>query len=260
MKKLLLILVAACTILSVSAQTTKTKTLSVNFDLVYKSEVSVGFAATGSHFKYVDIGPGYGGGGDTGIGYMPYDGTRAANGYSGVVHTVFSRAFVETIHGFQVGKYLFAGFGVGLQYYCGKLYDFQPHADAAAMLKGKSKSPNRWNALSLPIFVNARGMYPVKRDLIPFVNLGIGGTPVFTSAINYSPDRYTGGQSGKVSLRGGLYCDFGAGVRWKDYSLSIGLQHQGLKAVTSYEVGNTTESFKTKMKTNAFYVKASYHF
>ena len=256
MKKFILILVAACTLVSVSAQTTQKKKIS--FDLEYKSEVSVGFAVTGKIHKTFYSVPGYGGGGDTGVGYVPSD--SRADVYNGDVASVFSRPFVETIHGFQIGKYIFAGAGIGLQYYCGKLYDFQGFADIAAVLKEKNKVPTRWNAVAMPIFVDVRGMYPLKNELVPFINLGIGGTPIFGSAINYSQNQYSGGVHDKVSLRGGLYCDFGGGVRWKDYSLSIGLQHQTLKVAKTLKYEGVEDVAKTKMKTNAFYVKATYNF
>ena len=262
MRKILLLLVAVvCTVSVVSAQKSAQKSFSFDLKSMYRSEVNIGFAATGSHFKSFYTVPGGtdGGGGDTGWGSVIYS-TRAKGSYAGDVNTVFSRAFVETIHGLQLNKYLFAGVGVGLQYYCGKLHDFQSYADVVATLKGKSKSATRWNALALPIFVDVRGMYPLKNEMVPFLNLGIGGTPVFNSAINYSQDKYTGALSDKVRLRGGLYCDFGAGLRWKDYSLSIGLQHQTLKVASINTYGKEKFETQLKMKTNAFYVKLGYSF
>lgn len=257
MKKILLVLVAvACTVSIASAQK---KSFSFDWKSMYRGEVNVGFAATASHFKAYSVVPGQDGGGDAEWGSMLYS-TRANGAYAGDVNTVFSRAFVETIHGFQFNDYIFAGVGVGLQYYCGKLHDFQGYADAVAMLKGKSSSATRWNALALPIFADVRGMYPLKSGFTPFINLGIGGTPVFNSAINYSQSSYTGALNDKVRLRGGLYCDFGGGVRWKDYSLSIGLQHQTLKVATINTYGEEKVETQLKMKTNAFYVKLGYSF
>ena len=244
MKRFLLILVAvACAVLPVSAQKREKrvkKSISVSFDMTYNAEVNVGFAVTGSSVKTYD----------------------AEGDYEKEVAAVFSRPFVETIHGYQIGKYLFAGAGIGLQYYTGKLHSFQEYADLAAVVKGKSNTPVRWNAFATPIFANVRFMYPVKKNLLPFINLGIGGTPIFCSAINatYTTSEEDLKITHKSRLRGGLYCDFGGGVRWKGFGASIGLQHQALKVVDILTVEGSKRKSQSTMNTNAFYVKIGYHF
>ena len=225
---------------------------------MYRSEVNIGFAVTGKRSNVLVATPGMG------DEWAP----DAGSVYSTVrdhAYSIFSRPYIETIHGLQLFKYLFVGAGIGFQYYCGKLHDFQMYADFAASVKGKKKASERWNALMMPIFVDIKGMYPIKEDLIPFVNLGLGGTASFCSAINF---KYNQGDGYKASakMRGGLYCDFGAGVRWKSWNFSIGLQHQTVNVVQSEQVPATEFMPKTelkttyKVKTNAFYLKAGYCF
>ena len=263
MRKILLLLVAVvCTVSVVSAQKSAQKSFSFDLKSMYRSEVNIGFAATGNQFKSFYTVPGGtdGGGGDTGWGSVIYS-TRAKGSYAGDVNTVFSRAFVETIHGLQLNKYLFAGVGVGLQYYCGKLHDFYSYSAMAAEVKGKEKASERWNALAMPLFVAVRGMYPINEDLVPFVNLGIGGTVVFNSAINFKFSEQ--GSYVKQALRGGFYCDFGGGIRWKRLSGSIGLQHQIVKSVTDSGVTGelaSADKVKVNIRTNAFYLKVGWNF
>ena len=260
MRKFLLILCAVvCSVVSVSAQqSTESKKISKSFDLTftYKSEVNVGFAVTGMRSKGVVASPNYGDEWGPEAGSL-YAGDNTF--ITGVVNSIFSRPYIETIHGLQIGKYLFVGAGIGFQYYCGKLKDFQTYADIAALVKEKSKAAQRWNALMMPIFVDIKGMYPIKQDLVPFINLGLGGAAAFCSAINYKYE--DAGLSAKMRMRGGLYCDFGGGIRWKQLSLSIGLQHQTIKLVDTQKSVATeympSSEIKTimKIKTNAFNVK-----
>ena len=258
MKKTLLILVAVLSTAFVASAQKKSN--SIDWESMYRREVNIGFAVTGKVFNTYYHVPGTGGywGPDVGSVYA----TRGGDVSNGSVSTNFSRPFIETIHGLQFNDYFFAGVGVGLQYYCGKLHDFQSYAAIAAQFKGKSKTPNRWNALGMPIFLDFRGMYPLSEDLIPFINLGLGSTPIFCSSINakYSQDEYGVKVRYNQRLRGGFYCDFGGGIRWKDYNVSIGLQHQNLKvaSITKHEGEKMEEQLK--MKTNAFYVKLGYSF
>ena len=248
--------------LCASAQQTTAKSKdskSETLAAMYRSEVNIGFAVTGPNSKGFIVTPG------TGDEWGPDAGSVYANDFvNGYVNSIFSRPYIETIHGLQLFKYLFVGAGIGFQYYCGKLHDFQSYADIAAVVKNKKKASERWNALMMPIFVDIKGMYPIKEDLIPFINLGLGGTASFCSAINFKYEDL--GYGAKVRMRGGLYCDFGAGVRWKMWNFSIGLQHQAVNVVQK-EMSPATEympatDLKTtlKVKTNAFYVKAGWCF
>ena len=44
------------------------------------------------------------------------------------LHTNLSRPLFETVHGVEIGKYLFVGAGIGLQYFNGKLQDLSRYA------------------------------------------------------------------------------------------------------------------------------------
>ena len=265
MRKILLILCAVVgSMLCASAQQTTAKSKdskSETLAAMYRSEVNIGFAVTGAYTKAEISIPGVGGDYGTDVGSL-YANGRASSGDR--VHSVFSRPFVETIHGLQLFKYLFVGAGVGFQYYCGKLHDFQSYADIAATIKNKSKSAKRWNALMMPIFVDVKGFYPIKEDLIPFINLGLGGTASFCSAINFKFEEV--GYASNVKMRGGFYCDFGGGVRLKQFNFSIGLQHQTVKVVSKEStpatefVPSSDVQTTLRIKTNAFYLKAGYCF
>ena len=116
-------------------------------------------------------------------------------------------------------------------------------------------------------------MLPVNDKFTPFINLGIGGTIGLYSSVNYTDensyegDYYqpAGSDSDKMRAQGGLYCDFGAGFRYKAFNFSFGLQHQALKLVNQYEeIGGSEGSYSEKTyystKTNAFYVKIGVNF
>ena len=261
MKKFILIVSAVMfTIVSVSAKQKSSN--SFDWKSMYRSEVSVGFAIAGSNPRTVIGVPGGGDEYGPGVGSLEMY-TRAADN-SDRVHSNFSRPFIETIHGLQLNDYLFAGLGAGLQWYCGKLHDFQGYADTAAQIKGKSKAAQRWNSLMMPIFVDVRGMYPIDDELIPFVNVGLGATASFGASVNYTHSEYD--VYSKLRHRGGLYFDFGAGIRWKQLSFSLGLQHQTIKLIstTGTEANDYYLAVENKtmlqVKTNAFYLKAGWNF
>lgn len=273
MKRILLIVCAALlAVANVSAQqqttteSNKKQKQSKSFDWksMYRAEVSVGMAITGAHPKGgVKVPGGSGGGGYDGpeAGSVSPVAHAAGGTYYSRLNANFTRPFVETVHGLQINKYLFAGVGAGLQFYCGKLHDFYSYSTMAAEIKGKKKAAERWNALAMPLFVAVRGMYPINEDLVPFVNLGIGGTVVFNSAINFKYSEQ--GSYVKQALRGGFYCDFGGGIRWKRLSGSIGLQHQIVKSVTDSGVTGelaSADKVKVNIRTNAFYLKVGWNF
>ena len=177
------------------------------------------------------------------------------DGGSDKFETVFSRPLVETVHGVEIGPYFFVGAGVGIQYYCGKLKDFAEY----------SPKGNRWNTIMLPIFANIKVMYPIKDKVTPFINLGIG----------YSVSCYSAFNSGSQKVNGGLYCDFGVGVRYKRFSFAVGLQHQkvGINLGSGGNYGGgwygmssrgngwyDSISSKASTKINAFYIKVGITF
>lgn len=201
----------------------------IDWSIRYKGEVNLGYAITGKKCKWT-----YEGGG------------------SDEAETVFSRPLVETVHGVEIGPYFFVGAGVGIQYYCGKLKDFEAY----------SSKGNRWNTIMLPIFANIKVMYPIKDKVTPFINLGIG----------YSVSCYSALNSGSQKVNGGLYCDFGVGVRYKRFSFAVGLQHQKV-GINLGSGGNgyggyyddwygyyNSGSSKASTKINAFYIKVGITF
>ena len=257
MKKALLIVCAiVCLIAPVSAQQQSSEQVSKNklslksidWTPKYKGEVNVGYAISGKYFDFDSY-------------YSDSDGDYDGD-YMGKWQTVFSRPLIETIHGVEIGPYLFVGAGLGLQYYCGKLHQLQDYAELAAELKGNDKVAERWNAVMLPVFADIKFMYPLKNDFTPFLNLGLGGTIGCYSSVNgkYSED----GFEEKIRARGGFYCDFGAGFRYKLLNLSVGLQHQDFKveyeASERYDGESWSEKGGLSTKINSFYVKVGVNF
>ena len=156
-----------------------------------------------------------------------------------------SRPFIETVHGVTVTKYAFVGVGAGLQYYYGRAL--------------KQMSDEKWNTLSIPIFVNMKGWYPVNDNVRPYISLSLGGSAIATSGLNeneldYDDDMTT---ASAIKLNGGFYCDFGVGVQLKKFNIGIGLQHQGLALKNTMKIVDygISSSETIHGKHNSFYVK-----
>ena len=261
MKRFLLVVCAVVCAVSLASAKGKASNFFKSYDWTpkYKGEINVGFAMTGSKTTFKSE-----------LNEVSVVGSRTESETSydtGSEKTNYSRLFIETIQGAQFDKYLFVGAGLGLQYYTGKLHNFQEYANLASLIKEKDKTPVRWNGLLLPIFANIRFMCPVKEDLVPYLNLGIGGTVGLGSSINakiLETLEKSDSSSLKMRLGGGLYCDFGAGVRWKCMNFAIGLQSQGLKVVVNAEEKGSsfeyTEKMTAKTTSNSFYLKVGVSF
>lgn len=156
------------------------------------------------------------------------------DGSTGEEKINFSRPFIETIHGVRfLNDYLFIGAGFGAQYMYGK-----------------------WNVLSIPIFANIKGYYPVSNNFAPYLSLSLGCSIFACSDWNKSGySSYYG--SWEDQHKGGFYCDFGAGFNYKKFNFGFGLQHQGMKFVELYQ-GDVDE--ETKASITSFYVKVGFKF
>ena len=234
-----------CSVFCVSAQSyagSKSNVISPR----YKGEFNVGYALNG-HKLFWDA------------EYSDSDGEYEFERL-GYKPTELSRMLFETIHGVEICPYFFIGAGVGLQYYYGRLMSFKELAEPVAELLG-SRPSNSWNALMMPIFADIKLMYPVNEDFSPFLNLGLGGTVGCYSSINCK--QYVSGGEYVQKVRGGFYCDFGAGFQYSAFSLSVGLLHQtfgiGFKYI-DYEDGYYFEEEKCSTKINSFYVKLGVNF
>ena len=230
----------------------------IDWTPTYKGEVNVGYAIAGNKFKW-----------SAEYEYFDNEGESESDSEDnyGSMKTVFSRPLFETIHGAQIGPYLFVGAGIGLQYYCGKVKNAKEWFSTTEEIYNNVK---RWNAVMLPIFANVKFMYPVNNDFTPYLNLGLGGTVGCYSSFNATEsnteDEYYGDYSWETSMktRGGFYCDFGAGFRYKSLNFGLGLQHQVFKMVGYFsesEGGYEAEEksvYKTKI--NSFYVEIGLNF
>lgn len=184
--------------------------------------------------------------------------------------SALSRPYLETVHGVMISDYIFAGGGLGLQYYAGKLGELYGLVDTK---EGKYT----WGALAIPLFVNLKGFFPINDDWKPFLNLSLGGTVVAMSNATCVEDHtdsyedyYNGNmvKTGSVydnKHRGGFYCDFGAGVEYKRWMFSLGLQHQVMGIETTctdyrYDGSVDTDTTGNTAKTYAFYLKVGVSF
>lgn len=242
MKKALLVVCAVlCSMLVASAQF---KPKPFEMKIKYRGEVSVGGAFAGK---------------------MNVD----AYFFSIKMKSALSRPYLETVHGVMISDYIFAGGGLGLQYYAGKIGAV---AGDISVKEGK----HTWGALTIPLFVNLKGFFPINDDLKPFLNLGLGGTIVAMSnatCVEDHTDSYEdyNGNMVKTGLvydnkhRGGFYCDFGAGVEYKRWMFSLGLQHQVMGIETTctdylYDGSADTNTTENTAKTYAFYLKVGVSF
>ena len=193
--------------------------------------VSISFAAS-PVIKYAgEVNVGYAAGGK-----MRYENTATKSS--------LHRPFVETIHGVTITKYAFVGAGVGLQGYFGAI--------------DKDIPEQKWDTLTLPLFVNLKGMYPLK-GVTPYISASFGG-----SVIPYSGQNVNATSEGigiKAKLIGGFYCDCGAGVKLLNdkINVGIGMQHQqmGVKLVVSDGSYSESES-EGGYHGTSFYVKVGF--
>lgn len=195
--------------------------------------VSISFAAS-PVIKYAgEVNVGYAAGGK-----MRYENTATKSS--------LHRPFVETIHGVTITKYAFVGAGVGLQGYFGAVDTDIPE--------------EKWDTLTLPLFVNLKGMYPLK-GVTPYISASFGG-----SVIPYSGQNVNATSEGiggiKIRRTGGFYCDCGAGVKLLNdkINVGIGMQHQqmGTKLVVTNGSSSETERSDDYTHGTSFYVKVGF--
>lgn len=132
---------------------------------------------------------------------LGYGTTHKVNG----ANTYCGRALMGTIHGVKFNEYLQAGIGVD-----GVMFTHY-YRDCAI----------RW---ALDTYVDMRGFYPVNNKFKFFLDLGLGAS----STLNAS-EGYPGGKNST-----GFFCQFGPGLQYKKFTLSLGLQHCGEKVNTFY--------------------------
>ena len=62
-------------------------------------------------------------------------------------------------------------------------------------------------------------------------------------------------------MKGGFFCDWGVGVEYKRWSLSMGLQHQKMAhSSTGFDSDGDNWDEKLKAYSNSFYVKVGVNF
>lgn len=244
MKKNLILtaaLFAAAALSSYAQYTTSSGEKSISVRVWYQGELNVGYGICSTikakEFDYGDI----------------YDWGWRSN-YSG--------PFISTIHGVRITKWAFVGLGAGFHFACGKVYPYEAkeykdygwNADEYDLKEMKQ----RWNTLTMPIFVNLKGYYPVTNDLQIYLSLSFGANTVLYSGYvhDYNRENTDYGELG-CRLSGGYYGEYGLGLTYKTFTFSLGLQQQTFKEADlddhpKYEYG--------KYRANAFYLKVGIMF
>ena len=187
------------------------------------------------------------------------------------LHTNLSRPLFETVHGVEIGKYLFVGAGIGVQYFNGKLQDLSVLAP-----KYELANKYKWNTLLLPIFANFKVMYPINEKFTPFLNFSIGGAAACASTLSYQDYKelyrysyYLSDRNIDSKMRGGFYCDFGGGLRYKKLNISVGLLYQTMNVKetlldqsteSNIVVSSTQTDSKLVGKFSSFYMKVGVNF
>jgi len=115
-----------------------------------------------------------------------------------------NRIAIETVHGVRINPYLFAGAGLGFNYFYGLLndYDYDYNDDTAGIL---------------PVFANLKGYYPCSKSISIYMSLDLGAA-VGVSGFAEGTEFYT-------SIGPGL--SFGNAQNSIRGDFSIRFQHMG---------------------------------
>lgn len=130
-------------------------------------------------------------------------------------------AFIETVHGVRINKYLFTGLGLGFRY--SETMSFSSH----------NHTVDGVDLFYLPIYANIKGYYPITEKIEPLLNLSLG---------------YVADICGRESS--GFYCDFGTGIRLWKFAVGLGMIHQSF----SVDGGGETWTWKN----TGFYLKLGF--
>ena len=156
--------------------------------------------------------------GELNVGYG-FGGTLSMSGISGDAD--YGRPFVETVHGVRITPYAFVGGGLGIQYATDKA----------------------WKTAMMPIFLNVKGLYPVTKNLAPYVSVDLGYSACLTSSSGELDEM-------GLDIKGGFYASCGVGLTYKRLNFGLGLQHQGGKLAdkeTGVGVNASVNSFFLKV-------------
>lgn len=120
-------------------------------------------------------------------------GTSSSNEYA-----YMGRAMVGTVQGLKLNQYATVGLGIdGIMY--------------THYYKGQDLS---W---AMNTYFDMRGFYPINDEFSCFIDLGLG--------VNFNLHPSSGGAK--------FFCEFGPGIKYKKYTLSLGLQNIGTGKGTS---------------------------
>lgn len=117
------------------------------------------------------------------------------------------RIVFETIHGSKINQYAFVGVGAGFNAYHGLLsYD------------GYSLS-EVWG-MTVPVFLDLKGFYPVSDDFAPYIDLGLGAS------------------IGVMEVEGsGFFANVGFGFNYKKFNLGLNFQSDNKAKGFAFKLG-----------------------
>lgn len=145
--------------------------------------------------------------------YPRYQGEINA-GYALGLDGAADRVIFETIHGVRINKYVFAGIGIGFNSYKDILVDmsFDRRGNIKSIITG-------WG-MTLPVFFDIKGYYPVTKDFAPYVDLGLGCS------------------TGVMEMEGsGFLANIGFGMNYKKLNIGMAFQSENKAKGFAFKLG-----------------------
>lgn len=125
------------------------------------------------------------------------------------------RIFIETVHGVRITQYAFVGLGVGFNY-------------------GDDLLDADCNYYIIPVFLNLKGYYPITSEVEVFASVDLGYNFIALVDDDESCN--------------GFYATYGAGLKHRGITLSIGCQNPHIAAKDGeYKITTSISSFFFKI-------------
>ena len=145
--------------------------------------------------------------------YPRYQGEVNA-GYALGLDGAADRVIFETIHGVRINKYAFVGIGIGFNSYKDIL------TDISFDRRGNIKSIETGWGITLPVFLDIKGYYPVTKDFAPYIDLGLGCS------------------TGVMEIEGsGFLANIGFGMNYKKLNFGMAFQSENKAKGFAFKLG-----------------------
>lgn len=123
--------------------------------------------------------------------------------------TVWTELFSETIHGSRISKYAFVGLGFG----------FNAYKDILSFDEYDGDLETVWG-MTVPVFLDMKGYYPVTDDFAPYIDLGLGCS------------------IGVLEIEGsGFLANVGFGINYKKLNIGMNFQSENKAKGFAFKLG-----------------------